>query len=40
MSFIEFDFGQGAALGNVLIVIALLFSIIYLRANARAAKKG
>lgn len=40
MSFIEFDFGQGAALGNVLIVIALLFSIVYLRANARAAKKG
>ncbi|WP_299303898.1 carbohydrate ABC transporter permease [uncultured Brachybacterium sp.] len=40
MSFIEFDFGQGAALGNVLIVIALLFSIVYLRANARAAKRG
>lgn len=40
MSFIEFDFGQGAALGNVLIVIALLFSVIYLRANARATKEG
>ncbi|MDN6303174.1 MAG: sugar ABC transporter permease, partial [Brachybacterium sp.] len=40
MSFVEFDFGHGAALGNVLIVIALLFSVIYLRANARAAKKG
>lgn len=40
MSFIEFDFGQGAALGNVLIVIALLFAVVYLRANARAAKKG
>lgn len=40
MSFIEFDFGQGAALGNVLIVIALLFSVIYLRANSRAMAKG
>lgn len=40
MSFIEFDFGQGAALGNVLIVIALLFSVIYLRANARSAKEA
>jgi multiple sugar transport system permease protein len=40
MSFVEFDFGQGAALGNVLIVIALLFSIVYLRANARSMRKG
>lgn len=40
LSFIEFDFGQGAALGNILIVIALAFSIIYLRANARNARKG
>ncbi|MFC5298572.1 MAG: carbohydrate ABC transporter permease [Brachybacterium tyrofermentans] len=40
MSFIEFDFGQGAALGNVLIVIALLFSVVYLRANSRAMKEG
>lgn len=40
MSFVEFDFGQGAALGNVLIVIALLFSVVYLRANARASKNG
>jgi multiple sugar transport system permease protein len=40
MSFVEFDFGQGAALSNVLIAIALAFSIVYLRANARAAKNG
>ena len=40
MSFVEFDFGQGAALSNILIVIALAFAIVYLRANARAAKKG
>lgn len=39
MSFIEFDFGQGAALGNILILIALLFSVIYLRANARSMKE-
>lgn len=40
MSFVEFDFGQGAALGNVLILIALVFSVIYLRANARSMKEG
>ena len=40
MSFIEFDFGQGAALGNILIVIALVFAVVYLRANARAMKEG
>lgn len=40
LSFLEFDFGQGAALSNVLILIALLFSVVYLRANARAAKNG
>lgn len=40
MSFIEFDFGQGAALSNILILIALAFSLVYLRANARAAKNG
>ena len=40
MSFVEFDFGQGAALSNVLIAIAMAFSIVYLRANARAARNG
>lgn len=40
LSFLEFDFGQGAALSNILIVIALAFSVVYLRANARAAKNG
>ncbi|MGP9537265.1 carbohydrate ABC transporter permease [Brachybacterium sp. AOP43-C2-M15] len=40
MSFIEFDFGQGAALGNVLILIALAFAVVYLRATARSATKG
>src|SRR5699024_3096747 len=40
MSFIEFDFGQRAALSNIRILIALAFSLVYLRANSRAAKNG
>ncbi|GAA3085803.1 sugar ABC transporter permease [Pseudonocardia yunnanensis] len=36
LSFQEFEFGQGAALGNVLIVISLVFALLYLRANRRA----
>ena len=36
VSFREFDFGAGAALGNILIVISLVFAIVYLRANRRA----
>jgi multiple sugar transport system permease protein len=36
LSFQQFDFGQGAALGNILIVISLVFAILYLRANRRA----
>jgi multiple sugar transport system permease protein len=34
-SFVEFKFGQGAALSNILILIALVFAIIYLRATRR-----
>lgn len=34
-SFIEFKFGEGAALSNILIVISLVFAIIYLRLNRR-----
>jgi multiple sugar transport system permease protein len=34
-SFVEFKFGQGAALSNILIVISLVFAIVYLRANRR-----
>lgn len=40
LSFVEFNFGQGAALSNILIVIALIFSVVYLQATARAAKNG
>lgn len=37
VSFIEFDFGTGAAWANLLVVVALVFSLIYLRASRRAA---
>lgn len=36
LSFQEFNFGQGAALGNILIAISLVFALVYLRANRRA----
>ncbi|MEV6591040.1 carbohydrate ABC transporter permease [Streptomyces acidicola] len=36
LSFQQFEFGPGAAMGNVLIVISLAFAIVYLRANRRA----
>lgn len=38
LSFRQFDFGQGAALGNVLIVVSLVFALAYLRANRRAVQ--
>ncbi|WP_198950517.1 carbohydrate ABC transporter permease [Kineosporia sp. A_224] len=31
LSFVEFDFGQGAATGNLLILVSLLFAVLYLR---------
>ncbi len=36
LSFVQYDFGQGAALGNILIVISLIFAVLYLRANRKA----
>jgi multiple sugar transport system permease protein len=36
LSFVEFDFGQGAALGNLLIVVSLVFATVYLRASRRS----
>lgn len=33
LSFVEFDFGQGAALGNMLIVISLIFAVLYVRSS-------
>jgi multiple sugar transport system permease protein len=40
LSFQEFEFGEGAAMGNVLIVISLVFALLYLRANRRALVGG
>ena len=34
-SFVEFKFGEGAALSNILILISLVFAIVLLRANRR-----
>ncbi|WP_370874853.1 carbohydrate ABC transporter permease [Paenarthrobacter nicotinovorans] len=36
LSFHEFKFGEGAALGNVLVIISLVFAVLYLRASRRA----
>jgi multiple sugar transport system permease protein len=36
-SFVEFKFGEGAALSNILILISLTFAIVYLRATRRQA---
>jgi multiple sugar transport system permease protein len=36
LSFVQFDFGQGAAAANILVVISLVFAALYLRANRRA----
>lgn len=35
-SFVQFSFGQGAAVSNFLIVISLMFAVIYLRASRRS----
>ncbi|MFI9549530.1 carbohydrate ABC transporter permease [Streptomyces sp. NPDC052016] len=36
LSFQQFDFGRGAAMSNVLIVMSLVFALVYLRAHRRA----
>lgn len=36
LSFTQFEFGLGAAVGNVLIVVSLVFAVLHLRANRRA----
>ena len=33
LSFANFEFGQGAALGNILVVISLVFALVYLRTS-------
>jgi multiple sugar transport system permease protein len=34
-SFVNFSFGTGAAISNILIIISLIFTVIYLRVNRR-----
>jgi multiple sugar transport system permease protein len=36
-SFVQFAFGQGAAVNNILLVVSLLFAGLYLRVNRRAS---
>ena len=35
-SFVVFDFGAGAAISDILVVISLIFTVVYLRLNRRA----
>ena len=35
-SFVLFSFGTGAAISNILVVVSLLFTVVYLRLNRRA----
>ncbi|MCI9889453.1 sugar ABC transporter permease [Micrococcales bacterium 31B] len=39
MSFVDFHFGEGAAMSNVLMVIALLLALVYLRSQRQSLKK-
>ena len=36
LSFTEFNFGQGAALSTLLVVLSVIFAAIYLRANRKS----
>ncbi|QOR69521.1 sugar ABC transporter permease [Ruania alkalisoli] len=36
-SFVDFEFGHGAALSNILIVISMVFAVVYLRRGRHAA---
>jgi multiple sugar transport system permease protein len=38
LSFINFDFGQGAAVGNLLVIVALVFGAVYIR-SARVGRE-
>ncbi|MFF8594214.1 carbohydrate ABC transporter permease [Streptomyces sp. NPDC015220] len=40
LSFRQFDFGQGAATGNLLIVVSLALALLHLRADRRARTTG
>ncbi len=34
-SFVDFSFGEGAALSNILIVLSMVFAVVYLRSSRR-----
>jgi multiple sugar transport system permease protein len=38
LSFTQFRFGEGSALGNILVLISLVFAVFYLRANRRGVE--
>jgi multiple sugar transport system permease protein len=38
-SFVDYTFGKGAAMNNILILISLLFAFLYLRLNRREASE-
>jgi multiple sugar transport system permease protein len=40
LSFLQLDFGQGAVVGNVLILISAVFAVLYLRINRADLGKG
>ncbi|MFC3999519.1 carbohydrate ABC transporter permease [Nocardiopsis sediminis] len=40
LSFLQLDFGQGAVVGNVLILVSMVFAVIYLRANRDGFTEG
>ena len=40
LSFVNFSFGQGAAVGNLMVLVALVFAIGYLRTVNRDIKKS
>ncbi|GAB1332743.1 sugar ABC transporter permease [Streptomyces sennicomposti] len=37
LSFQQFEFGRGAAMGNVLVILSLVLALVFLRADRRAA---
>jgi multiple sugar transport system permease protein len=40
LSFQQYQFGRGAAVGNLLVVVALIFALLYLRVNRRAEREA
>jgi multiple sugar transport system permease protein len=40
LSFLQLDFGAGAVVGNVLILISAVFAVLYLRVNRADSGKG